>query len=40
MHFSHLWIMGQQFGVVLKVTDAELAGEGVEEHVIVTNLFK
>ena len=40
MHFSHLWIMGQQFGVVLKVTDAELAGEGVEEHVIVTNPFR
>jgi hypothetical protein len=24
LHFSHLWIMGQQFGVVLKSLDAEL----------------
>ena len=40
LHFSHLWIMGAQFGVVLKVTDAELTGEGVEEHVIVTNPFR
>jgi hypothetical protein len=32
--FSHLWIMGAQFGVVLKITDAEIACDDVPEVVV------
>ena len=31
--FSHLWIMGAQFGVVLKITDAEIACDDVAEPI-------
>ena len=26
LHFSHLWIMGSQFGVVVRLTDAKILG--------------
>ena len=34
--FSHLWTMGAQFGVVLKITDAEIACDDVP---IIVNPF-
>ena len=34
MHLSHLWVMGQQFGVVIQVTDVEVTAKA---H---TNPFK
>ena len=37
--FSHLWIMGNQFGVVMRITDAELAGYG-DEDAIMVNPFR
>ena len=32
--FSHLWIMGAQFGVVLKLTDAEIACDDVPDVIV------
>ena len=34
LNFSHLWIMGAQFGVVLKITDVEIACSDVPEVVV------
>jgi hypothetical protein len=34
LNFSHLWIMGAQFGVVLKITDVEIACNDVPEVVV------
>ena len=39
LHFSHLWIMGAQFGVVIKVTDVEI-GEDLAAAPVVTNPVK
>jgi hypothetical protein len=38
--FSHLWIMGNQFGVVVRITDAQLAGYDPDEDVIMVNPFR
>ena len=41
LHFSHLWIMGQQYGAVLKVLDAEILGyDDSSGGTAVTNPFK
>ena len=40
IHYSHLWIMGSQYGCVLKVTDAEFAPDCVDEPETITNPFK
>ena len=37
--FSHLWIMGNQFGVVVRVSDAQLADYDPDE-VMVVNPFE
>ena len=38
--FSHLWIMGNQFGVVVRVTDAQLADYDPDEDVVMVNPFE
>ena len=35
LHFSHLWIIGAQFGVVLRITDAEVTCDDMAEPVCV-----
>ena len=38
--FSHLWIIGNQFGVVVRMTDAQLAGYDGDEDVVMVNPFE
>ena len=38
--FSHLWIIGNQFGVVVRMTDAQLAGYDGDEDVVMVNAFE